>query len=76
MPRYFFNTHDSRDMPDRDGVDLPDLKAVRGEAVKAAGEMLRDIDGALTGEEWIMEVTNEAGRLVLTLLFSATEHAR
>jgi hypothetical protein len=76
MPRYFFNIHDSRDMPDRDGVDLPHLKAVRAEAIKAAGEMLRDIDGALTGEEWIMEVTDEAGRLVLTLRFSATEHAR
>jgi hypothetical protein len=76
MPRYFFSVHDSRDMPDRDGVDLPDLKAVRAEAVRAAGEMLRDIDGALTGEEWIMEVTDEAGRLVLTLRFSATEHAR
>ncbi len=76
MPRFFFNIHDSRDMPDRDGVDLPDLKAVRAEAVKTAGEMLRDIDGALTGEEWIMEVTDEAGWLVLTLRFSATEHAR
>jgi hypothetical protein len=76
MPRYFFHIHDSRDIPDRDGVDLPDLKAVRGEAIRAAGEMLRDIDGAFSGEEWTMQVTDEAGRPVHTLRFSATEHAR
>jgi hypothetical protein len=38
--------------------------------------MLRDLDGAFTGEEWRMDVTDEAGWPVLTLCFSATEHAR
>ena len=76
MPRYLFHVHDERDIPDEDGADLPDLQAVQAEAIRAAGEMLRDIDGAFTGEEWRMDVTDEAGRPVLTLRFSVTEPAR
>ena len=76
MPHYFFHVRDRRDLPDEDGADLPDMQAVRGEAIRAAGEMVRDLDGAFTGEEWTMEVTDEAGRPVLTLRCSATEHAR
>jgi hypothetical protein len=76
MPRYFFHVHDRRDLPDEDGADLPDLQAVRAEAIRAAGEMLRDLAGAFTGEEWRMDVTDEEGRPVLVLRFSATEHAR
>ena len=76
MPRYFFHLHDSRDIRDHEGVDLPDMQAVRAEAIRAAGEMLRDLDGRLTGEEWRMDVTDEAGQPVLTLHFSAIEHVR
>ena len=74
MPRYFFHIHDGRNIPDQDGTDLPDIKAVRGEAIRAAGEILADINGGLSHEEWRMEVTDEVGRPVLTLRFSATEH--
>ena len=75
MPRYFFHVHDHLDIPDKCGVELADMQAVRAEAIRAAGEILRDLDGAFTGEEWRMEVIDEAGRRVLTLRFSATEHA-
>ena len=75
MPRYFFHIHDGRDVPDREGADLPDMHAVRSEPIRAASEILRDLDGALTGEEWTMKVTDQASQPVLTLRFSATEHA-
>jgi hypothetical protein len=76
MMRYFFHVRDRRDLPDEDGADLTDMQAVRGEAIRAAGEMVRELDGAFTGEEWRMDVTDEEGRQVLTLRFSVTEHAR
>jgi hypothetical protein len=60
--------------PDRDGLELPDLDVARSEAVRAAGDMLRDIDGEFDGEAWAMRVT-EDDCPVLTLQFRAIEHA-
>ena len=73
MLRYFFDI-DGRPA-DEEGVHLPDMNAVRAEAFSAAGEMLRELDGALSGEEWVMRVTDESRRPVLTLQFRAIEHA-
>ena len=72
MPRYFF--HVDGEPPDSDGLELPGIEAVRAEAIRAAGEMLRDIDGEFDGAEWAMRVT-EDDRPVLTLQFRAIEHA-
>jgi hypothetical protein len=77
MPRYFFNVHDSRDYPDNEGMELPDLAAVRAEAIRSSGEMLReskDVADFWSGDDWTMNVTDEAGKTVLTLRFSGTEH--
>ncbi len=69
MPRYFFNVYDSTDIKDDVGSDLPSMDAVRREAVRTAGELLRD-GGSVdlwSGEEWKMIVTDEAGDEVLAL---------
>ena len=71
MPRYYFDVDGAPD--DDDGVELPDFPAARAQAIIAAGEMLRDLDGALI-EDWIMRVTDEARQRVLTLHFRAIEH--
>jgi hypothetical protein len=71
MPKFFFNVDEER--PDAVGVDFPDRKTARGEAIRAAGEILRDIDGAFTGQEWKMVVRDERGEVVLELRFSVTE---
>ena len=42
MPRYFFHTEGKYARLDEEGTELPDLKAVRAEAVQTTGEMLRD----------------------------------
>jgi hypothetical protein len=68
MPRYFFNVHDSRDIPDEDGIVFPGPDAAREQAVIAAGEMLKDLDGGVWGvPEWRMVVTDEQGATVGTL---------
>jgi hypothetical protein len=73
MPRFYFNV--GLESPDRVGVVLPDRHSVRGEAIRSAGEMLRDLGGLLDGPEWSMTVNNEIGEFVLKLSFSVIEPA-
>ena len=78
MPRFFFHVRDGKDLPDTEGTELPNLAAVRTEALKASGEMLRDSKGRAefwSGDDWTMNVTDETGQPVLTLRFSGTLHA-
>lgn len=76
MPRYFFNVQEGETvLPDNLGTELADMREVRGEAIRAAGEMLADVDGSLDGQEWQMNVTDAGGKLVLRLHFSAVEEA-
>jgi hypothetical protein len=75
VPRYFFHLHDGRDIPDVGGIDLPDMQAVRAQATKTAGQMLMEAEGKFSGEDWRMNVANEAGQLVLSLRISATAYA-
>jgi len=75
MARYFFHIQDGKQIRDEEGAELPDLQAVRDCAVKTAGDMLSDGGGAdlWSGHEWRMIVTDEAGREVLVLRFSAEQ---
>lgn len=73
MPKYYFSVDEER--PDAAGVDLPNRQAARGEAIRAAGEILRDIDGAFAGEAWRMVVRDENGNILLELRFFVTEGA-
>ena len=77
MPRYFFHVRDGQDFPDTEGSELPDLNAVRTEALKASGEMLRDSKGRAefwSGDDWTMNVMDDKGGTVLTLTFAGTMH--
>ena len=71
MPRYHFNVHDGRDVPDVDGTELPDLVFARREAIRMAGSLLeegaRDI---LPDSEWGMEVTDGTGLILFQLDFN------
>lgn len=42
MPRYFFDTQDGQAVADAEGVELPNLAAAEIEAVRLAGELLRE----------------------------------
>jgi hypothetical protein len=68
MPRYFFHFHDGTDQPDRDGVELPNAKAARSEAVVFMGERLKDLDGDFWAEsEWRIRVADESGRTICAI---------
>ena len=74
MPKFFFHVRDGQSFPDREGSELPDVREARLQAVRMAGEMLRDDRGTFwDGEEWQMEVTDAAGMTLFTLDFMATE---
>ena len=72
MPRYFFNVHDGRSRPDREGTELPDLNTVRDEAVRFAAGLLADhSDEFWQGDEWVLEVADEEGLVLFRLQFVA-----
>lgn len=71
MPREFFHVIDGHNFTDVRTV-LPGLREARVEAIRTAGSILRDEgDRFRNGTEWQMNVTDAAGRSVLTLRFSA-----
>jgi hypothetical protein len=74
MPRFFFNIDDGTSLIDHQGTELPDLAAVRREAVHTSAKMLKDSADYWDGTEWRMEVLNEGRELVLRLNFTATAH--
>lgn len=70
MPRYHFNVYDGFSTHDRDGTELVDAHEARREALRRASGLLDDevIRGGL-GEDWRMEVTDEAGALLFRFDF-------
>jgi hypothetical protein len=74
MPRYFFHVHDGSSTIDSEGTELPDIFAAQEQAILLSGELLREMGGKFwNGEEWSLEVTDEAGRILFILRFSAEE---
>jgi hypothetical protein len=74
MPRYFFHVHDGSSTRDGEGTELPDIYAAQEQAILLSGELLREVGGKFwDGETWSLEVTDEAGRTLFILRFSAEE---
>ena len=74
MPRYFFHVHDGSSDKDKEGTELPDTYAAQEEAISLSGELLREFGGKFwDGMVWSLDVTDEAGRILFTLRFSAEE---
>ncbi|HEY8612371.1 MAG TPA: hypothetical protein VIL69_13895 [Roseomonas sp.] len=72
MSRYFFHVHDGTSSIDWDGIELGSLQEAREEAVRLAGQMLRD--GAArfwNGEKWRLDVASPADVPLFTLTFAA-----
>ena len=69
MHRYYFTVVDGLDVADAEGTELPDVAAVRREAIRYAGELLQDRSGEYlwAAQEWRMLVTDESGATILTL---------
>ncbi len=73
MPRYFFNIHDGIDVEDTEGMDLPDLRAARVEAVRHAGRIIdHEAEHVSSVEDWCLEVTDRHGLILFQVNFLMT----
>jgi hypothetical protein len=72
VPHYFFHIRDGDQFePDEYGLELRDAEAARDEALRAAGEMVRD--AAIAGRDVparSLEVVDEADAPVVSVAFS------
>ena len=74
MPRYFFHRTDGFVENDREGTELADLHAARQEALIYAGRsMSDDPDLVWDGQEFRVDVTNDTGALLLSVVVRAIE---
>lgn len=65
MPRYFFNVHDGRSSPDRDGTDLSGPFEARVMAIKLTGAILCDDAEKMEPRDALrIEVMDETGATV------------
>jgi hypothetical protein len=78
MPRYYFHIEDDRTEVDQIGMELPDLEAAREEAIRSAGELLRNgaAKSLWSGKPWRLWVTPSpfaAEKPLIVVRFSAEE---
>lgn len=74
MPRFHFNIYDGVSLPDPHGTELPDWHSARIEAIRLSGEIVReDAKRLALGQDWHMEVTDNAGLVLFRLDFSIME---
>jgi len=71
MPQFHFNVRTGLMNVDEVGVDLPDIEAAMVMANHDASHLLRDEGEHLYADgEWQLEVTDAAGLILFTLMFS------
>ncbi|SEG26080.1 hypothetical protein SAMN04488144_112106 [Methylobacterium sp. 190mf] len=74
MPRYHFNVHDGSSILDGAGTELPDWQSARLEAVRRAGDILKqDAQRIALGEDWRIEVTDQTGLILFQMTFLVVE---
>jgi len=69
MARYFFHLRDGDTLlPDDEGLELPDLEAVRSYAVESARQLLSQaaLSGNAGSVRQLIQVLDDGGRTVLT----------
>ena len=74
MPIFHFDVTDGDFVPDLLGIDLPDIPAARTHAVNLCGELLNSKQAKFwQGEEWLIEVNDDCGLTLFTLVFMARD---
>jgi uncharacterized protein DUF6894 len=69
MPRYYFSLKNGRPFRDVDGLELPDIDAVRTEAVGFARDVMRMEPERQDWSQWAVCVTDDAQKSVITVAF-------
>jgi|tagenome__1003787_1003787.scaffolds.fasta_scaffold19360234_2 hypothetical protein len=69
MPQFFFHVDDSPLLPDTEGLDLPDARAARVQALMFSGEMLRETTPEAVEHDAPLRisVTDDQGQVILCL---------
>jgi hypothetical protein len=70
MARYYFSLRNGRLFDDIDGLELPDIAAVRAEAVAFARDLMRLDYDRRDWSQWIVRVTDENHNVVFDLPFA------
>jgi hypothetical protein len=74
VQRYHFNVIDGVRLPDADGTELPDWQTARLEAIRRAGDILKDdAQSVAVGEDWRIEVTDGTGLILFQMTFLMVE---
>ena len=74
MARYFFHTENGDRHTDEDGLELPDLAAVKREAIRTLGDMLRSRDDRFwESNSFRLIVTDDRGLILYVLDVSGVE---
>ncbi len=74
MPRFFFHVVNSEFMPDHVGVECPTPDAVKEEAIRAAGALIKEQGLQVwTTASWYMFVCDEQNRTHLKLAFNVED---
>ncbi|WP_293380721.1 hypothetical protein [Phenylobacterium sp.] len=77
MPRYFFDIRDGEYIPDHVGCEVPNLEAARIQAVVRSADLLKANPSKFwDGEEWQLEVRDEACLILFIPTFMATNSPR
>ncbi|TXN00475.1 hypothetical protein FV242_21795 [Methylobacterium sp. WL64] len=70
MPRFHFHVHDGRNLPDEEGTVLRDAQVASFQAIRFAGEILKDdADRVMSNGGWRLEVTDDAGLVLFQMGF-------
>ncbi len=72
MPRYFFHVPTGDLFEDRHGSELANADEAREEATGFARDLMRSAE-SLDWSNWVVEVTDSQGNLVLDLSFDAAK---
>ena len=74
MPLFFFDVTDGEFQPDLVGTELADTAAARVHAVNLCGRLLKSNQAKFwKGEEWLIEVKDDIGLALFTLVFMARD---
>jgi hypothetical protein len=74
MPLYHF-VIDPDPLPPTAAIELPDTHAAWQEATRAAGEIVRDLDGSFeAGTEWSMQVQDAEHKPLRTIRVISEKH--
>ncbi|GLS45547.1 hypothetical protein GCM10007884_35380 [Methylobacterium brachythecii] len=74
VPRFHFHIYDGFTARDPNGTELPDYDAARRTALRMAGELLKEEGREVKlGEEWRLEVTDDADLVLFRIDFNITE---